>query len=91
MITKSYATLSRLDEFSCDAVAHALVGDAAAAQDALTLLLIGPQLFAKVNRVALEQQAGEVAADKNSKKSERKLSHPLLLRRYHAITNPTVV
>jgi len=91
MIASSYATLSRLDEFSCDAVAHALVGDAAAAQDALALLLIGPQLFAKVNRAALEQQAAEVAADKHSKKSERKLSHPLLLRRYHALTNPGAV
>jgi len=91
MIASSYSTLSRLDEFSCDAVAHALVGDAAAAQDALALLLIGPQLYAKVNRAALEQQAAEVAGDKHSKKSERKLSHPLLLRRYHAITNPGVV
>lgn len=62
-----------------------------AAHDALALLLIGPQLFAKVNRAALEQQADEVVRDKHFKKSERKLSHPLLLRRYHAITNPTAV
>jgi Zn-dependent protease with chaperone function len=82
LITKSYTPLSRLDELSCDAVAHALVGDAEAARDALTLLLIGPQLFQRIDRRALEFQAQEVLADKFTKKSEARLSHPLLLRRY---------
>lgn len=91
MIASNYTALSRLDEFSCDAVAHALVGDVDTAHDALALLLIGPQLFGKINRAALDGQAKEVAGDKNAKKSERTLSHPLLLRRYHAITHPSEV
>ncbi len=91
MIAARYPTLSRLDEFSCDAVAHALVGDTTAAHDAIALFLVGPQLYQKVNRAALAQQALELAADKHAKKSERALSHPLLLRRYNAITNPRAV
>jgi Zn-dependent protease with chaperone function len=91
MIASRYPTLSRLDEFSCDAVAHALVGDANAAHDAIALFLVGPQLYQKVNRTALAQQALELSADKHAKKSERSLSHPLLLRRYNAITNPRAV
>jgi Zn-dependent protease with chaperone function len=91
LIALRYPTLSRLDEFSCDAVAHALVGDADAAHDALALLLIGPYLYQRVNRAALTAQSEEVSRDKDSKRSERRLSHPLLLRRYHAITNPTAV
>lgn len=90
-IAARYPTLGRLDEFSCDAVAHALVGNADAAHDALALLLVGPQLFGKVNRAALTRQAQELAQDKHAKKSERTLSHPLLLRRYHAITNPQAI
>jgi Zn-dependent protease with chaperone function len=82
MISSKYLPLSRLDEFSCDAVAHALVGDTTAARDALTLLLIGPQLFQRINKQALDQQAHDVVADRFSKKSEARLSHPLLLRRY---------
>ena len=81
-IASKYPPLSRLDELSCDAVAHAVVGDPAAARDALALLLIGPQLFPEVNREALARQAREVAADRHAKKSEKSLTHPLLLRRY---------
>ncbi len=75
--------LSRLDEFSCDAVAGQLLGDRQAAARALTVLLTGPQLMRFVNFVALNQQAAEVAADKDSVKAERqlRLTHPLLLRR----------
>ncbi len=86
LITQHYKPLSRLDEFSCDAVAHAIVGDANAALDALTLLLIGPQLFARVNKEALKRQAAEVIANSYSKKAEHGLTHPLLLRRYSKIT-----
>ena len=82
LIRSKYLVLSRLDELSCDAVAHALVGDKAAARDALALLLVGPQLFSRVNKEALERQAREVVEDKHTKKAERNLSHPLLLRRY---------
>jgi Zn-dependent protease with chaperone function len=81
-ISSTYLPLSRLDEFSCDAVAHALVADTGAARDALTLLLIGPQLFQRIDKEALDQQAEEVVADRYSKKSEARLRHPLLLRRY---------
>ena len=82
MIRSKYLPLSRLDELSCDGVAHALVGDKTAARDALALLLVGPQLFQSVNKEALDRQAREVSEDKNTKKVERQLSHPLLLRRY---------
>jgi Zn-dependent protease with chaperone function len=87
LITSRYKTLSRLDEFSCDAVAHALVGDLDAAKDAFCLLLVGPQLFAAVARAALDQQALEVTGNPYSKKSERPLTHPLLLRRYAALVH----
>jgi Zn-dependent protease with chaperone function len=82
MIRSKYLPLSRLDELSCDGVAHALVGDKTAARDALALLLVGPQLFKSVNKEALDRQAREVIEDKYTKKVERKLSHPLLLHRY---------
>jgi Zn-dependent protease with chaperone function len=86
LITQHYKTLSRLDEFSCDAVAHAIVGDANAARDALTLLLIGPQLFARVNKDALDRQAREVVDNSYTKKAENGMTHPLLLSRYSRIT-----
>jgi Zn-dependent protease with chaperone function len=82
MVSSYYLPLSRLDEFSCDAVAHAVVADPAAARDALALLLVGPQLFQRVNKESLDAQAREVAADRYSKKAEGGLTHPLLLRRY---------
>ena len=73
--------LSRLDEFSCDSVAHQLVGNPDIAAVALTTLLTGPQLLKFVNLHQLFTQASEVAKDKNSVKAERQLSHPLMLRR----------
>lgn len=81
-LIRSYPTLSRLDELSCDAVAHALIGNKESAYEALTLLLVGPQLFQSVNKEALHRQASEAIGDKYAKKAERKLTHPLLLRRY---------
>jgi Zn-dependent protease with chaperone function len=74
-------SLSRLDEFSADRVAAALVNDERSCADALTVLLSGPQLFGLLNRAALAQQAAEVAGTKLSLKAEKRLSHPLLLRR----------
>lgn len=82
IIAARHSPLSRLDEFSCDAVAHALVEDGTAVRDAMTLLLVGPQLFHRVNKAALDTQAREVFNDPASHKSEAGLSHPLLLRRY---------
>jgi Zn-dependent protease with chaperone function len=73
--------LSRLDEFTCDAVANALVGDMNVSTRAIALLATGPQLIPYLNFHALMQQAQQVEADKNAKKAERKLTHPLLLRR----------
>ena len=81
-MSSSYKPLARLDEFSCDAVAHALTGDPASSKDALALLLVGPHLFRSVDRAALDQQATQVEGDKYSARAERTLSHPLLLRRY---------
>jgi Zn-dependent protease with chaperone function len=75
--------LSRLDEFSCDAIANEIVGDKAVSAKAITLLLSGPQLFRFVNAAQLVEQACEVVADKKSKKAEKHLTHPLLLRRLH--------
>lgn len=82
ILTTWYKKLARLDEESCDRVAHAVLADPAATRDALALLLVGPHLYAKVDRAALEQQAREVAADKYTKKAEARESHPFLLHRY---------
>jgi Zn-dependent protease with chaperone function len=75
-----YRPLSRLDELSCDAVAAAMVGYEAG-KDALSLLLVGPQLFGSVNKAALERQAISVEDDRLTKKAERQLYYPLMLRR----------
>lgn len=75
----------RLDEFTCDAVADALVESKQASATALALLAVGPQLLPRVNLRSLLQQTKEVVADKNSRKSEKTLTHPLLLRRYARI------
>lgn len=79
--------LSRLDELSCDAVANQIVGDRAVSAKALTVLLSGPQMLPYVNTAQLVEQARQVEADKKSKKAERQLSHPLLLRRLHRFVN----
>jgi Zn-dependent protease with chaperone function len=80
-LSKACKTLSRLDELSCDAVAGALVADQRVSARALALLAVGPQLMSYFNFDRLLHQAQEVALDKNSKKAERHLTHPLLLRR----------
>ncbi|HXI73139.1 MAG TPA: M48 family metallopeptidase [Verrucomicrobiae bacterium] len=80
-LTKAFKKLSRLDEFSCDAVANALVADPKISARAIALLTVGPQLMSYVNFGSLMQQAQEVDLDKHSKKAERHLTHPLLLRR----------
>lgn len=90
VLVSSFRALSRLDEFSCDSVANALVADTESARDALTLLLVGPHLYKAVNRAALDWQAGAVAADSYSRKAERALTHPLLLRRYARLLTPQV-
>lgn len=88
LVSASYKPLSRLDEFSCDGVAHALTADPESSKDALALLLVGPHLFRSVDRAALDEQALQVAGDKYSVRAERTLSHPLLLRRYARVQQP---
>jgi Zn-dependent protease with chaperone function len=88
-ISGSFKGLSRRDEFSCDAVAHALIGDAAVARQALTLLMVGAHLYDRVDQAALAEQIREVVADKSSRKAEvaMRMTHPLLLRRMARITD----
>jgi Zn-dependent protease with chaperone function len=73
--------LSRLDEFSCDAIANQLVGSPRISARALTTLATGPQLLQYVNLAQLRMQAIEVSAYKHSIKAEKRLTHPLILRR----------
>ncbi len=78
-----FRKLRRLDEFSCDAVANQITGDPAASAKALIVLLAGPQMLPYLNISKLIEQTCDVADDKYSKKAEKTMSHPLLLRRIH--------
>lgn len=80
-VRRMFHWLSRLDEFTCDAVANMIVGDGAVSAKALTVILAGPQMLPYLNLTQLVEQAREVGNDKNSKKAEKTLTHPLLLRR----------
>lgn len=77
--------LGRLDEYSADAVATALVGDRAIALRGILLLTVGYALLPYVNAESIARQAKEVATNAYSKKAERTLTHPLLLNRLHRI------
>jgi Zn-dependent protease with chaperone function len=79
--------LSRLDEFSCDAVANQIVGNPSVSAKALTVMLSGPQMLPYVNSAQLIEQARQVEADKTSKKAEKYLTHPLMLRRILRFVN----
>lgn len=81
MLRTAFKPLSRADEFSCDNVAAALVGSSDIAVHGVTLLTVGPQLLGYINDEALMAQAQQVCSDKLTKKAEKKLTHPLLLRR----------
>ncbi len=78
--------LSRLDEYSCDSIAVALLKDNNVAFTGLLILTVGWALLPYVNRESLLAQAEEVAKNKYSKKAENQLTHPLLLNRIHRIT-----
>lgn len=80
-VSRMFKWLSRLDEFSCDAVANEIVGDRNTSAQALVVLLAGPQMLPYLNLNQLVEQAREVDRDKNSKKAEKTMTHPLLLRR----------
>lgn len=73
--------LGRLDEYSSDAAATALVNDRSVAFYGLLLLTVGYALMPYVNLQTLEGQCREVAQNKYSTKAERGLTHPLLLNR----------
>jgi Zn-dependent protease with chaperone function len=81
--------LSRLDEYSADAVATALVVDKNLSFHGLLLLTVGYALLPYVNNDSIVQQAQEVAQNKYSKKAERRLTHPLLLNRLNRILATT--
>jgi Zn-dependent protease with chaperone function len=77
----TFRPLARADELSADNVAAQLVGNKHIAIHGLALLTVGPQLLPYINEEAMLQQAREVSADGLSKKAERALTHPLLMRR----------
>jgi Zn-dependent protease with chaperone function len=81
MLRAAFKPLSRADELSCDNISAALVGNADIAVHGVTLLTVGPQLLGYINDEALLAQARQVCSDKLTKKAEKKLTHPLLLRR----------
>jgi Zn-dependent protease with chaperone function len=86
-ISRMFRWLSRLDEYTCDRVAGALVENQTASFKALSVLLIGPQLLPHLNVARLQQQARDVASDRTAKKAEKNLTHPLLLKRLSRFTN----
>jgi Zn-dependent protease with chaperone function len=73
--------LGRLDELSADNVARALVDDDTVAFEGLKILAVGPQLSAYLDDDALIAQANEVVANKLSKKVEKTMTHPMIMRR----------
>lgn len=75
--------LSRLDEYSADRVALALVGDRSAGMNGLLAMIAGPQMMPYIDIPALERQCEHVVADAYATKAEKLLTHPLLLRRMH--------
>lgn len=77
--------LGRMNEYSADAVATALVGDRSIAFHGLLLLTVGYALLPYVNPDSIVRQAREVDQNKYSKKAERLLTHPLLLNRLQRI------
>lgn len=62
-------------------MATALVGDARVSVHGLTVLTVGPQLLHDLNDEALLEQAREVDGQKRSKKVEKTITPPLILRR----------
>ena len=80
-MSKHMKKLGRLDEYSADAVATALVGDRTIAFQGLLLLTVGYAMLPYVNSESIVAQAREVAANPYSKKAERELTHPLPMHR----------
>lgn len=84
-MARSSKKLRRMDEYSADSVATALMGDRTIAFHGVLLLTVGHALLPHVNLASIIRQAQEVAADKYSKKAEKPLTHPLLLNRLQRI------
>lgn len=89
-IFKSWAAqiikiISRLNEYSADAVATALVGDRTTAFYGLLTLTTGGEMVKFVDPDEVVKQAQEVGNSRQTKKAERGLTHPLLLNRIHRI------
>ena len=84
-LSQHWKKLGRLNEYSADSVATALVGDRTIAFYGLLLLTVGYTLLPHVNPESILRQAQEVAQNKYSKKAERTLTHPLLLNRLHRV------
>ncbi len=82
---KHLRKLGRLDEYSADSVANALVGDKVIAYKGLLLLTVGYAMLPYLNHDAIIRQAQEVANNKLSQKAEKTLTHPLLLNRLHRV------
>jgi Zn-dependent protease with chaperone function len=85
LVRTVFPPLKRLDELSADNVARELVGDEQIAFDGVKLLVVGPQMSHYMNDEALRAQAEAVVANKLSKKVEKTMSHPLLMRRLHNV------
>jgi len=81
--------LGRLDEYSADSLASALVCERETAFRGLLLLTVGYALLPYVHRESLVQQAREVVQNSYSKKAERTLTHPLLLNRLYRVLQTT--
>ena len=86
-VGKNLKHLGRLDEYSADAVGLALVEDKNIAFRGLLLLTVGYAMMRYVNLERLVTQSHEVAKNKNSKKAERQLTHPLLLNRLNKVVH----
>jgi Zn-dependent protease with chaperone function len=84
-MAKYLKKLGRLDEYSADTVATALVQDEGIAFTGLLLLTVGWALLPYVNRESIIAQAQEVGRNKYSRKAEKSLTHPLLLNRLNRV------
>ncbi len=82
-ISASLKRLSRHDEYTADRVAMKLLDNPQVAAEGIVLLTVGPHLLPYLNYNALRTQVSEVVNDRNSRKAERQLTHPLLLNRLH--------
>ncbi len=84
-MSRNLKKLGRLDEYSADSVATALVGDKDVVFHGILMLTVGYALLPYVDKQSVIMQAQEVSQNKYSKKAEKELTHPLLLNRLFRI------